>query len=239
MKILVLIFFFYPMLAFSQSKCIQLFSEIAPIFSKGKQETALSQIETYFKAHLNEGEILLFRGQRRMTKTLPSIAARTSGIDESKKFLEESLLVKTEELEKSRAWLTKMISENGDKPFYKEIYATRQKELDALTPMDLVLIEHSGFLGAKSSFVSTSSSIEIASGNYQGGYANRFIYILKVPKEIPLKTFEARLKKRANDSITNEMEYSIPHDATEFIIGVVDTQTGVFYSHDQYVNFAE
>ncbi len=114
MRVLTLILFLYPMHAFSQLKCIHVYSKNAPIFGKekGKGIQTLSQIETYFRAGLKEGDLLLFRGQRRLTKRLPSIVSRESGVAESKKFLEEAVQEKNEELEESRAWLKKMIAKN-------------------------------------------------------------------------------------------------------------------------------
>lgn len=162
-----------------------------------------------------------------------STVAQEKGIAGSAAYLENALVDKAREVDEERVCLEKAIKDLGHLPQYLELFTRKQTELESLSALEMVAIAHSGVMGAESCFVSTTSSIYAAAGAYQGGYSNRYIFVLLVPETVPVRTFEARRKKRAEDAITSEMEYSIPHEATEFVLGLVDTQTGQCLMREQ------
>jgi hypothetical protein len=164
----------------------------------------LEQIRKFAEGYADADSIILFRGQQTLTRALLSNIARKKGVAASKQRLQE----KIDAFERSQS---------GD---------TRPQ---VLTAEESLLVQHNTASGsADSSHVSTSASVEVASGQFSGGSFTRYLYLLKAPKEVPVCLHSA-LSKTHMSAFARELEYSIPHDATAFVVGAVDLQTGRYY----------
>ena len=73
-------------------------------------------------------------------------------------------------------------------------------------------------------------------GDYPGGYSNRFIYLLSVPENETIDVRRAFANKDPEATIKNpnhmllrEEEYMMLHNATKFVVAVIDLEDGRIY----------
>lgn len=169
-------------------------------------------------------QLLLFRGQRKLTEDCRSIHDRKFGTQQAIERLQRLAE------DQSAIWEIERDQSSGTGRRWREyIELLRYEKLGT----SLRAAYRNKGSWDNSPFVSTTDSLNVAIGNFAFGNGGRvrYLYFLRVPANlaIPIDNIIMSISsRRANFSY--EREFSIPIDATSYVVGVYDLEKSRFLS---------
>jgi hypothetical protein len=205
---------------------------------RGKSESSQAAVMEFAQQFRRDGHLVLFRGQADLTPQVLSSLARKGGISESEKGLETALQKEEARSTEIEAWLVERRAHEKVREMVdlQVIYQREEDYLENTSFLERAALQHTQFTNNDSCFISTSTSVNIAMGDYQGGSRNRFVYVLSVPEDKAIDVRKAFTSKDPEVTIRSpshmllrEEEYMILHDATKFIAAVIDLKDGQVY----------
>ncbi len=168
-------------------------------------------------------ELIVFRGQEKLTKKVQSQAMQELPLKAAIRELKAATQAESKEAAET-------ISSIADKPYPTKYEQGHAEHLGKATGLELLAIKSQNKFASRF-LVSTTRDLSIAFGDFYMAPAVRYVYIMQVPRDhvVNLHGLVAERAKTMNlpkAGNQREKELAIPLQATEYVRAVFDTKTG-------------